>query len=211
MLRDLWNRCTGRDSGLPTPHNVVFSRFEITAVALAEKLLDWRQGRALAERAVSDYLRDFNKPLLFGDQVRTYYTTDENGVIDKISFAGYQPPGWEAQRGTHDNWLVPQTAAAKAELAALPRMRTMKELAGILNWPHFEDQYISRPWREYARRVNSLPRVTTGPRALFVELPHPDNFAACPQVERAIRDWDPPAGLERVADGIKARRFDFKL
>ena len=205
MLTKLWRAVTGAaPEAMPPRHRVHYVTFAIDDPVLAQSVRDWRAKRDEAKKAISAYIKDLHAPTLFGPWTTVRYHIDEKtGSLSKIAYSGYVPEGWEAEPNSVDHWLVPKHTARR-DLSRLPPMPSMAALAALIDWPVLPVAG-TRAEREFAQQFNYLPVVHEKNGRLFIDLPHPANFPARPDVAALVDRWDGEPRLNPVATRRGAR------
>lgn len=205
MLTKIWRALTGATPpAMPPRRRIHYVTFAVDDPALAQAVREWRDRRDAAKTAISAYIKDLHAPTLLGPWTTVRYQIDEKtGSLSKIAYSGYVPAGWGAEPDSVDHWLVPDHRTRR-DLSRLPPMPSMTALAGLIDWPVLPVAG-NRAERDFASQFNHLPVVHEKNGRLFIDLPHPANFAARPDVAALIDRWDGEPRLLPVATRRGAR------
>lgn len=205
MLRSLWqHHADNRRKELRTK-DILFVTFAVDDATLARRLWEYHTGREEAQKAISKHIKALHAPALFGAWTTVRYTTDTDGIMNRMAYSGFVPEGWGAEPDSRDHWLVPMSPDAVQAVRALPPLYGPKHLGALIDWPVFDPRRQPREWQHYAERANFLPRVYGRDGRAFVDLPHPDNFTIYPPIADAVRAWPMPAGMRPVGQHRNAR------
>ena len=206
MLTALWRRFVQKRRDGINQRHILYATYEVTDPEVATRLHAWHCQREKAQKAISAYIKDMHAPLLAGPWTTVRYQTDEKGVISKIAYSGYCPPGWQAEPGKADHWMVPADGRVLRELRALPPLSPPSIVADMIGWPYCETENFEPGWRGYAVQFNHLPKVYGYDGRTFVDLPaRPGDFAVCPAVAQAVADWRPPPFLAKRGEHQRHR------
>lgn len=199
MLTQLWRRITGAGPELMPPRKRVhYVTFAVDDPELAQRIRAWRDQRDAAKAAINKYIKDLHAPLLFGPWTTVRYQIDEKtGSLSKMAFSGFVPAGWKAEPNSVDHWLVPGHAARR-DLSRLPAMPSPAALAALINWPVLPPGR-TRDERDFCLYFKHLPVIHEKDGQLFIDLPHPGNFAARPDVAVLVDRWDGEPALRPVS------------
>lgn len=194
MLKTIFSFFAGNDRPKrpELPSRIQYVTYRVVREDVAAALYRWHHDFEAASREIAEFVEDrFGTSLLRID--RPMFKIDEDGRLHSVLFNGFMPTGWSGIPNTH--WMAPQSAEATAEVNALPRAPSRKALHDLVEWPILETGWFPQAEQGIVRRVNRLVRPWGDGDSVYIDLPHPDNFAAFPRIAHMIAQWQKPAWL----------------
>lgn len=194
MLREIFRLLTGTDlpkkPGLPARPR--FVTYRVDNAEIAEALYHWHTEGEKARREIAAYVESqFRAGRLGVDP--PLYKLDEQGRLHSVAYNGAMPDGWGGIPHTH--WLEPKAAAVIAEVNALRSAPGRKMLHDLIGWPTLETKGFPPSEHGVIRKLNRMVNAYSDGKAVFIDVPHPDNFNDFPRIREQIMEWKKPDWL----------------
>lgn len=161
--------------------------FRVDDKAIAAKMFDWYQACDEAHQEVAQFVYQH----MNASQSRGNFEYDLEGSLWRVAFVGTQPTGWGGDGSHSNNWMYAHGDEARATVKSLPQLPPRSALHDLINWPTLPEEFAPKNQRDLIRGANrqAAPHGDTSAGETFINIPLPDNYAHCPQIEKAYRRW----------------------